>query len=126
MNTTLFWLIREISGRKSLGGGMLKAEAVDLKQFPIYFDFKAKSKIEELIKESLNIKVDNAAKEIYSELHQKIDQLFYDELNIDEATQLYIKNRFIEKFNERTKKSRTQTNFYAIFDIHKITKEKDC
>ena len=107
MNTTLFWLIREISGRKSLGGGMLKAEAVDLKQFPIYFDFKAKSKIEELIKESLNIKVDNAAKEIYSELHQKIDQLFYDELNIDEATQLYIKNRFIEKFNERTKKSRT-------------------
>lgn len=35
MNTTLFWLLREISGRKSLGGGMLKAEAVDLKQFPL-------------------------------------------------------------------------------------------
>ena len=37
-NSSLCWLIREISGRKNLGGGMLKAEAVDLGYFPCYFE----------------------------------------------------------------------------------------
>ena len=32
MNSSLIWLYRETSGRKSLGGGMLKAEATDMKQ----------------------------------------------------------------------------------------------
>ena len=32
MNSSLMWLYREISGRKNLGGGMLKAEATDMKQ----------------------------------------------------------------------------------------------
>ena len=32
MNSSLIWLYREISGRKNLGGGMLKAEATDMKQ----------------------------------------------------------------------------------------------
>ena len=107
MNTTLFWLIRETSGRKSLGGGMLKAEAVDLKAFPIYFNFKNQHKIIELIEVSKSQKADNAAKELESILHKQIDDLFYEELGIDESTQCYIKNRFIEKFNERTKKSTT-------------------
>ena len=37
LNSTLGWLIREISGRKIFGGGMLKAEASDLKSY--YFSY---------------------------------------------------------------------------------------
>ena len=86
---------------------MLKAEAVDLKAFPIYFNFKNQNKIIELIETSKSQKADNAAKEIKSILHKQIDDLFYEELDINEVTQCYIKDRFIEKFNERTKKSTT-------------------
>lgn len=107
MNTTLFWLLREISGRKSLGGGMLKAEAVDLKQFPLYFDFINTNKINELIEQAENKKVLNSLDEIETEFHKQIDDLFYAELNIPTNIQEYIKRKFIEKFNARTQKSIT-------------------
>lgn len=107
MNTTLFWLLREISGRKSLGGGMLKAEAVDLKQFPLYFDFINTNKINELIEQAENKKVLNSLDEIETEFHTQIDDLFYAELNIPTNIQEYIKRKFIEKFNARTQKSTT-------------------
>ncbi len=107
MNTTLFWLLREISGRKSLGGGMLKAEAVDLKQFPLYFDFINTNKINELIEQAENKKVLNSLDEIETEFHKQIDDLFYAELNIPMNIQEYIKRKFIEKFNARTQKSTT-------------------
>lgn len=107
MNTTLFWLLREISGRKSLGGGMLKAEAVDLKQFPLYFDFINTNKTNELIEQAENKKVLNSLDEIETEFHKQIDDLFYAELNIPTNIQEYIKRKFIEKFNARTQKSTT-------------------
>lgn len=107
MNTTLFWLLREISGRKSLGGGMLKAEAVDLKQFPLYFYFINTNKINELIEQAENKKVLNSLDEIETEFHKQIDDLFYEELNIPTNIQEYIKRKFIEKFNARTQKSTT-------------------
>ena len=37
MNSTLVWLYRETTGRTNLGGGMLKAEATDMKSLPIGF-----------------------------------------------------------------------------------------
>ena len=39
-NSSAFWLIREIAGRTNLGGGMLKAEAVDIRNIPILYQFK--------------------------------------------------------------------------------------
>ena len=107
MNTTLFWLLREISGRKSLGGGMLKAEAVDLKQFPLCFDFINTNRINELIEQAKDKKVLNSLDEIETEFHKQIDDLFYAELNIPINIQEYVKRKFIEKFNARTQKSTT-------------------
>lgn len=107
MNTTLFWLLREIAGRKSLGGGMLKAEAVDLKQFPLYFAFGDIAKIGTLMKEAEGKKVLSATEEIETDFHKQIDSLFYDELNISFEIQDYIKKKFIEQFNARTQKSTT-------------------
>lgn len=39
LNTSFVWLFREITGRKNLGGGLLKAEATDMKLLPVGFDF---------------------------------------------------------------------------------------
>lgn len=39
LNSSLVWLYREITGRKNLGGGMLKAEATDMKVLPTQFSF---------------------------------------------------------------------------------------
>lgn len=108
MNSTLFWLIREMSGRKSLGGGMLKAEAVDLKQFPIYFHFNNIEEIKQLMNETSDIKVLNATEELETAHHKKIDEFIFKELEISQELQNYIINKFIEKFNDRVKKSKTK------------------
>ena len=107
LNSTLFWLIREISGRKSLGGGMLKSEAVDLKQFPIYFDFECDNEIETLQKESIGYKVANAVEEELTPLHSKIDNLVFEKLNIPINMQQYIYDAFNKAFNARYNKSIT-------------------
>ena len=39
MNSSFIWLFREITGRKNLGGGLLKAEATDMKILRVNFDF---------------------------------------------------------------------------------------
>ncbi|MEG1751517.1 MAG: N-6 DNA methylase [Clostridia bacterium] len=108
MNSTLFWLIREISGRKSLGGGMLKAEAIDLKQFPLYYEFNDIKTIREIMEETKNIKVLNAIDELNTTHHKRIDKLVYDELKIPTEMQAYIFNKFIEKYNIRVNKSKTK------------------
>ena len=107
LNSTLFWLIREASGRKSLGGGMLKSEAVDLKGFPIYFDFKAPDEIENLIQETSTIKVLNANEEIFTNHHKKIDQLVFKKLQISDDLQDYVVQKFLSMYNERVNKSKT-------------------
>ena len=39
LNSSLVWLFREATGRKNLGGGLLKAEATDMRMLPIDFEF---------------------------------------------------------------------------------------
>ena len=39
LNSSLAWLFREVTGRRNLGGGMLKAEATDMKMLPVGFRF---------------------------------------------------------------------------------------
>lgn len=108
MNSTLFWLIREMSGRKSLGGGMLKAEAIDLKQFPIYFEFNKNKEIDSIIVETKDIRVENAIEEIKRKHHQQIDKIVFDELGFDGNTRQYITDLFVKKYSERVLKSKTK------------------
>ena len=55
LNSSFVWLFREINGRKNLGGGLLKAEAIDMRSLPISFHFD----------------FDKEAKEIYSKLEKR-------------------------------------------------------
>ena len=75
LNSSLAWLFREVTGRKNLGGGMLKAEATDMKRLPIRFAYDfgtdARQVYEDLQKRtSLPVREELVTKE-----HLRIDQI---------------------------------------------------
>jgi len=80
-NSSIFWLLREISGRKNLGGGLLKSEAVDLKVFPVYLSLDInKTYFTNLFKrEAMDTLI-----EISNEDHKMIDRIIFDYLGINE------------------------------------------
>jgi adenine-specific DNA-methyltransferase len=78
-NSSLFWLLREISGRKNLGGGLLKSEATDLKEYPIYMPLEIKK---EDFKSLFEREAMDTLDEIFHKEHQKIDKIVFDYLNI--------------------------------------------
>ncbi|MEZ4527955.1 MAG: Eco57I restriction-modification methylase domain-containing protein [Desulfobacterales bacterium] len=95
-NSSLFWLLREISGRKNLGGGLLKSEATDLKTFPVYL--------------SLNIEKDRflslcereameTRDEILTDEHKMIDRIIFDYLELDK----YYRDKCLIKLNNLIK-----------------------
>lgn len=80
-NSTLFWLLREISGRKNLGGGLLKSEAIDLRTFPVYLSLnKNKNEFNNLLKREAM----NTLDEIFDEDHMKLDQIVFDYLGLND------------------------------------------
>jgi hypothetical protein len=75
-NSSLFFLYREISGRKNLGGGMLKSEATDIKALPLYFPITNSKTIKTLFQEMKEpISLQNRLK---TSIQQKIDTLVFD------------------------------------------------
>ncbi|MBM3712360.1 MAG: hypothetical protein FJW56_02840 [Actinobacteria bacterium] len=106
-NSSLFWLIRELSGRKNLGGGMLKAEATDLKSFPLYFEFSEIETIENLFNHLSNKEALSPIEEIQTQHHQQIDRIVFNYLKINEEQQLKIINSLEQQILIRSKKSKT-------------------
>lgn len=107
LNSSVAWLLREISGRKNLGGGMLKAEAVDLKAFPILYEFNAITEIQN-IKEILNKReVFDTLTEIDTEEHKKIDKIVFDYLELNEYEREYVISELKSKIISRSQKSKT-------------------
>ena len=81
LNSSFVWLYRELTGRKNLGGGMLKAEATDMKALPINFGFDygtdARAVFEALkFREPLPV-----SEEVYTNEHLLIDDMVADYLN---------------------------------------------
>ena len=68
MNSSLVWLFREVTGRRNLGGGLLKAEATDMKTLPIGFDFDFA----------------DAAKDIHARLQRRVPMAIQEEVYSDE------------------------------------------
>ncbi len=106
MNSSLFWLIREISGRKNLGGGMLKAEAVDIKSFAIYFEFEKMDEIRELFDTATKDEIMNAPQEIFTEWHKKLDNIVFEHLGLSQSERNYVVSSFVEAVNARYSKTK--------------------
>ncbi len=81
MNSSLVWLYREITGRRNLGGGLLKSEVSDMKHLPVGiecdFATEVKSVMESLRRTPLAIQ-----DEITSDEHQRIDELVFERLGV--------------------------------------------
>lgn len=105
-NSTICWLVREKFGRKNLGGGMLKAEAIDLKEKPLYYRFANIDNIKTLLIEASGRKTKNCLDEIEEDLHKKIDDMVFDYLQLSAEIRRYIIETFKSTIMERTQKSK--------------------
>jgi len=108
-NSSICWLIREIFGRKNLGGGMLKAEAVDLKDTPLFYKFNNMKEIKNIYDELINYSVKDCLEEICEEHHKKIDKIVFDYLELNNEIRTYIIDKLIELLEDRTQKSKRRT-----------------
>ena len=105
-NSTIFQLYREITGRNNLGGGMLKAEATDLKRIPVLYDFDIE-KTNSIFNKSLEFKAESVNKNIESELQKEIDDLVFDYLDVNEDLRKEIINYFVYLVSIRCDKSKS-------------------
>ena len=106
-NSSIAWLMREILGRKNLGGGMLKAEAVDLENLPVYFDFQQPTKIASIFHSLKSREALSSIEEINSPDHQLIDELVFDSLEISTKDRRNIQDELIQIIKLRSSKSTT-------------------
>ncbi|MEX2210021.1 MAG: Eco57I restriction-modification methylase domain-containing protein [Patescibacteria group bacterium] len=107
LNSTLGWLIRETSGRKNLGGGMLKAEAVDLKAFPLYLDLKKDKQISKIFTKTKGRLVKSVFEEMKTEEHKAIDRIVFDHLSILPKNRKGLIDLTLETVRDRYAKSKT-------------------
>ena len=107
-NSSLFWLIRELTGRTNLGGGMLKAEATDLKTIPICYDFGQEEVILSIYNRAHNKRISTKIEEtLADDVHCQIDNIVNQYLNIADC-QEFIKEALKSRILLRKKKSRTK------------------
>lgn len=106
-NSSLLWLLREYTGRCNLGGGMLKAEATDLKDLPLCFDFQNLSEMEAVYTLAKTCCVPSKIEDaIHSEVHKRIDDIVFEYFNLPKDNNFVIE-MLVDRFNWRGKKSKT-------------------
>ena len=106
LNSSLVWLFREITGRKNLGGGMLKAEATDMKKLPIAFEFDFGGdarRIFDRMKKRAPLPV---TEEIETREHILIDEVIADFFGLS-GFQVDITDALIEKVTSRGNRARS-------------------
>lgn len=106
LNSSIFKLYRELSGRKSLGGGLLKAEATDLVNFEIYHELNNFKKIDKLFQKFKEKEVRNIEDTLNDKDYIILDNIVMEHLNITKHADK-IRNLLINRINLRHKKSTT-------------------
>jgi hypothetical protein len=84
-----------------------KAEAVDLRKFPIVYNFQNQEKINSILKKIKTRDVLSPLSEIYSEEHLEIDIIVNDHLEISPSLYKSLKNKLEELITTREKKAKT-------------------
>lgn len=105
-NSTICWLIREKFGRKNLGGGMLKAEAIDLKEKSLYYRFSEIDKIKRIFDKASARRVMNCLDELEEDLHKEIDAIVFNHLQLSLDARMYVVDTFRNTVMARTQKSK--------------------
>jgi hypothetical protein len=107
LNSTAAWLLREIAGRKNLGGGMLKAEATDLAALPLYLDIGNTHAIRHIVDALRKREAKESIAELETEEHRAIDDLVFGALSLGRLKREQIVNSLKRRLDERAKKART-------------------
>lgn len=105
LNSSFAWLFREITGRKNLGGGMLKAEATDMKNFPIDFDFDFADDAKEVLQNIRKREPLPVWDEIYTEEHLLLDDMVSEFFGFGDK-QVRIRDTLLEQVYFRLGRSR--------------------
>ncbi|NMC60495.1 MAG: hypothetical protein GYA51_14090 [Candidatus Methanofastidiosa archaeon] len=106
-NSSIAWLFREILGRKNLGGGMLKAEAVDLDDLPVYFEYQESNRITSILNKLKLRRIMPTIEEISTIEHQQIDDIVFNSLGLTVIERMQIQNELIQIITMRNSKSLT-------------------
>lgn len=106
LNSSIAWLLREITGRKNLGGGMLKAEAVDLKRLPIYLDIPTPT-IRRIFKSIQRKEVQAPLLELNETHHKEIDKVVFEFLRLNKQQRQQIITSLKDTITNRQRKAKT-------------------
>jgi hypothetical protein len=109
-NSSLFFLYREISGRKNLGGGLLKSEATDIKSLPLYFPITNFKKIRTLFSKMGD--PINLQSRLKTSIQQEIDKLVFDYFGFSVVLQNKIISELSRLFEFRDNKAKS--NNYTV------------
>lgn len=107
LNSSIVWLMREITGRKSLGGGLLKAEATDLRDIPIYLYFHKTSDIKKIYERLKKRKALPTVEEIDTLEHKQIDEIVFDYLEVPQQQRKIVIELLKKHILGRITKART-------------------
>ena len=107
LNSSFCWLYREVNGRKNLGGGMLKAEATDMKRLPAYFDFRNTSEIEKVFRSLSSRNAMDTLEELDSSEHRVIDTIVNKHLGFTVKKMDAIRGMLRNLIVDRLSKART-------------------
>jgi type I restriction-modification system DNA methylase subunit len=103
-NSSLFFLYRELSGRKNLGGGLLKSEAADIKLFPLYFPIADKETIRLVMKEMGT--PSDLQERLKMAIQNRIDDLVFSYFNFSHELRTKITNELLRLFQFRCNKAK--------------------
>ena len=107
LNSSVAWLLREAAGRKNLGGGMLKAEAVDLKEIPLFMPLSHQSEIKRLASQMRDRDALDTVSEIETKEHRAIDEIVFEHLGLSLKQQTLVVDSLRQKIIDRMSKSET-------------------
>ena len=106
LNSSILSLFRETSGRKSLGGGLLKAEATDLSLLNLYYDFGNYEKIKKLYYKIAEHEVQNIEITLKNSLYLELDNIVMNYFKIEKYADK-IRELLLTKVKLRASKAKT-------------------
>ena len=108
LNSSVVWLCRELTGRSNLGGGLLKAEAMDLKAIPLGQPLDFGSEAKEILERLESRRPLPVAEEVRAEEHLALDDLVEKRFGIGEFGE-EIRGALVERLERRAGKAKRRT-----------------
>ncbi len=105
-NSSIFFLLREISGRKNLGGGMLKAEKIDIENINLLYEFDENKVITEIFRELKNFEISSIDELVNEDFHLQLNKIVARFFGFDDKINL-INECLVEKVSRRRERSTT-------------------